>query len=146
MTEIALVTENDLVEIMMIEGACFSPPWTEAQLKSELRSDDAFFAAARCGGRIAGFCIMHMAGDQGELYQIAVHPDFRRRGIGELLLRRGVSWVEEKNGESAFLEVRAGNEPALRLYSRAGFERIGVRKKYYTGPVEDAVIMVRKVM
>lgn len=143
---ITAAEKNDIPELCRLENACFSPPWSAVQLEEELGLPDGFFALCRDGGRIAGFIIMRMAGDQGELYQIAVSEEYRRAGLGAALLRRGLEWLSEKRAESAFLEVRRGNTPAVGLYEKLGFERLGVRKSYYTYPTEDALIMVRKVI
>ena len=143
---ITAAEKNDIPEIALLERACFSPPWSAAQLEEELNAPDGFFALCRDGGRLAGFIIMRMAGDQGELYQIAVAEEYRRAGLGAALLSRGLEWLSEKRAESAFLEVRRGNAPAVGLYEKLGFERLGIRKNYYTHPAEDALIMVRKVI
>lgn len=128
MTEIQSATEKELLEIYEIEKLCFTPPWSMAQLETELCSQDAYFAVYNENGKVAGFSIIHMAGDQGELYQIGVHPDFRRQRIGKKLLESGFNWLYTKSAESVFLEVRKGNAPAIGLYEKAGFEVLGVRK------------------
>ena len=146
MTEINAASSGCLDELFGIEKMCFTPAWSKAQLSDEITRDDAFTAVSKEDGVITGFCIIRMAGDQGELFQIAVHPEFRRSGTAEKLLNRGICWAREKNAESIFLEVRESNVPAIGLYQKLGFEKLGVRKGYYTQPVENAVIMVRKVM
>ena len=134
-----------LDKILKIENMCFSPPWTEGQLLSEMESEYGMVLAAFEGDVLCAFSVMHMAGDQAELYQIATNPEKRGRGIADALMKEGISWSKERNAESIFLEVRVSNTPAIALYEKHGFENIGIRKKYYTEPVEDAVIMVRKV-
>ena len=146
MTEINSASSGYLDELFEIEKLCFTPAWSKAQLSDEITRDDAFTAVSKENGVITGFCVMRMAGDQAELFQIAVCPDFRRNGTAEKLLSRGICWAREKNAESIFLEVRESNSPAIGLYQKLGFEKLGVRKNYYTQPVENAVIMVRKVM
>lgn len=146
MTEITSASGECLDELFEIEKLCFTPAWSKAQLSDEITRDDAFTAVSKENGVITGFCVMRMAGDQAELFQIAVRPDFRRNGTAEKLLNRGIEWTKEKNAESVFLEVRESNSPAIGLYQKLGFEKLGVRKNYYTQPVENAVIMVRKVM
>ena len=138
-TEIARTEHLD--DIAKLEKLCFSTPWTEGQLLSEIESEYGCIFICRD----TGYAIMHMAGDQAELYRIATSPDKRGQGIGDMLMKSCVQWAKEQNAESIFLEVRAGNVPAISLYKKHGFENIGIRKKYYTAPTEDAVIMVRKV-
>lgn len=146
MTEITVASSGCLDELFEIEKLCFTPAWSKAQLSDEITREDAFAAVSTENGIITGFCIFRMAGDQAELFQIAVHPDFRGEGTAEKLLLRGICWARDKNAESVFLEVRESNYPAIGLYKKLGFEKLGVRKGYYTQPVENAVIMVRKVM
>ena len=145
MTDIIKAHLEHLDDVLKLEKLCFSVPWTEGQLLSEIESEyGCIFVSYECE-RPCGYAIMHMAGDQAELYRIATDPDKRGRGIADELMKTGIAWAIEQSAESIFLEVRAGNFPAISLYRKHGFENIGMRKKYYTDPVEDAVIMVRKV-
>jgi [ribosomal protein S18]-alanine N-acetyltransferase len=143
---IGIAEKKDIPELYKLECSCFSTPWSAAQLDEELNIPDGFFALCRDGENIVGYIIMRMAGDQGELFRIAAAAGYRRMGIGESLLKEGLKWLSEKNAESAFLEVRVGNTPAVGLYEKLGFEKLGIRKNYYTHPTEDALIMVRKVI
>ena len=142
-TEIAR-TEN-LDGILQLEKQCFSVFWTEGQLLSEIESEYGCIFLCVEEEKLRGYAIMHLAGDQAELYRIATDPDFRRCGAAALLMKSCIKWSVEQNAESIFLEVREGNKSAISLYEKFGFENIGIRKKYYTDPVENAVIMVRKV-
>ena len=141
--ETALLEHLD--DILKIENLCFSPPWTEGQLLSEMESEYGIVFAAFDEKKLCAFSVMHLAGDQAELYQIATLPEERGKGIANMLMEKGNIWAKEQNAESIFLEVRVSNAPAIALYEKHGFENLGIRKKYYTNPVEDAMIMVRKV-
>ena len=134
-----------LENIHNLEKLCFSTPWTEGQLLSEIESEYGCILLCCDDEEACGYAIMHMAGDQAELYRIAAMPQKRRQGIGNTLMNEAVKWAAEQNAESIFLEVRKSNISAIALYEKHGFENIGIRKKYYTDPIEDAVIMVRKV-
>ena len=134
-----------LDDILKLENSCFSPPWTEGQLLSEIESEYGIVFAAFDGEDLCAFSVMHMAGDQAELYQIATDPEKRGQGIANMLMQKGIEWSKTQNAESIFLEVRVSNAPAIALYKKHSFENLGIRKKYYTDPVEDAMIMVRKV-
>ena len=105
--------------------------------------DLAFVAEAE--GRVCGFAIMRVLGDEAELLLIAVETDLRGRGIGAALLNRLTALSEGRGAKKFFLEVRAGNEAAIRLYRKAGFQEIGLRKRYYHEPEEDAVLMRRDI-
>ena len=126
-----------------LEKQCFSQPWTREQLISQLPDEQHEFLAALHEGRPVGYVGMMCVLDEGYIANVAVSPDWRRQGIGDALiaelLRRAVS------RELAFvtLEVRAGNEAAKALYAKHGFVPVGTRKKYYSSPTEDAVLMTK---
>ena len=127
--------------IMAIERQAFDPPWSEENMCAELTSPDVLCLAAMDGETVAGFCILHRSFDEGEIYQIAVPQTHRRQGIADRLLRCAVELAAESGVRSVFLEVRAGNAPAIALYQKHGFKWLGRRKNYYDNPVEDAEIM-----
>ena len=143
MTEYIEVTEELLPEIIKIENEAFSPPWSEGSLLREVGIEDARFCAGMTDGKVSGFCITHISGDEGEIYQIAAEAHMRRQGIGSALMEDAVKFAEGRGLQRLFLEVRAGNAPALALYKRCGFREIGRRRKYYVNPIEDALIMER---
>ena len=126
-----------------LEKQCFSQPWTREQLISQLPDEQHEFRTALHEGRPVGYVGMMCVLDEGYIANVAVSPDWRRQGIGDALiaelLRRAVS------RELAFvtLEVRAGNEAAKALYAKHGFVPVGLRKKYYASPTEDAVLMTK---
>ena len=139
----------DLPELNKLERLCFSPPWSEAMLREEIESPDALVLLAAEGNEgenVIGFAVFHLAGDQAELYQIAVSPAFRRCGTARKLLQAGGTWAVEKACGEVFLEVRASNTPAAALYESAGFEPIGRRRSYYTEPVEDALLYRKTIL
>jgi ribosomal-protein-alanine N-acetyltransferase len=84
---------------------------------------------------------MWFAADEGELGDIAVLPELRGAGIGRTLLQEGIALAASRGTRSLFLEVREANDVARRLYATVGFHVVGVRKQYYTEPVEDAIVM-----
>jgi len=90
-----------------------------------------------------GFVILRRAGDEGELFQIAVDNAARRQGAADILMGAALDYASEKSLSSVFLEVRKSNEAAIGLYKKHGFEPVRRRKDYYSDPVEDAVIMVK---
>ena len=94
------------------------------------------------GKNTAGFVVVRLEGDDAELYNIAVAAENRRQGIGRRLLALALKEAAERGAERVFLEVRASNTAARRLYAQNGFEMIGVRPGYYERPKEDAVMMV----
>ncbi len=126
--------EHDLDEIVRIEAASFDDPWTEKDFRSFLEHPGVSFLVWD-GGGVCGYVLFSRICGEAEIYNIAVAPDERRRGIGRALIREAL-----KDAETAFLDVRVSNLPAVTLYTGLGFEKIGVRKNYYGGG-EDAAVM-----
>ncbi len=138
--EIRASRPEDLADILALEQISFRPPWTERSLLEEIMDPDGMMFTAVRGGRFAGFCMMHRAGDQAELYQIAVCPEDRRTGTALRLLRAAEAEAKKRGMTEAFLEVRASNAPAIGLYENAGWRRVGRRGNYYVDSVEDAIL------
>ncbi len=138
------VREEHLPEILAIERACFSLPWTEAMLRAQLAPEDRIFLAAVDGtGRVAGYVSAMTVLDEGYIANVAVAPEARRRGIARALLTELERRARAIPLAFLTLEVRAGNAPAIALYASLGYETVGRRRNYYEKPVEDALLMTR---
>ena len=131
----------DLEAVMRIERRSFSAPWEESTFRGLLRRPSAALLVAEVGLEVAGYSVMWFAADEGEIGDIAVHPEMRGTGIGRTLLLECISVAAARGIRSLFLEVRETNDVARRLYATVGFCVVGVRKLYYTEPVEDAIVM-----
>lgn len=134
---------QDVQAIARIEAACFSAPWSEALILAGLQKETDLFYMAVCGGEIAGYIGLNRVLDESYLYNLAVLPQFRRRGIGEALLRHACAEMFQTGAAFVSLEVRRSNCAAIALYEKLGFRRAGERKDFYSSPMEDAVIMTR---
>lgn len=133
------MTESHLSEIAALEQLCFSEPWGEASLREEL--GQGLFLVAVEGGAVAGYVGCQTVLDEGYITNVAVFPEYRRQGIAERLL---TTLFERAAGLTFItLEVRASNTPALALYEKLGFVRVGERRGYYRSPKEDAVLLTR---
>ncbi|MBE6569076.1 MAG: ribosomal-protein-alanine N-acetyltransferase [Ruminococcaceae bacterium] len=141
-TILRLCTEADLDAVYAIEQRSFSTPWSRESFASALHAvGTEIWLLTDEQGTILGFgCLMTIAGE-GEVLNIAVDPAYRRKGYGEILLSAMLTSAVNRGAEEIFLEVRASNTPARTLYEKYGFAPIGIRKKYYTNPTEDAVCM-----
>jgi ribosomal-protein-alanine N-acetyltransferase len=142
---IARMTEHDLLAVVEIEEGSGLSPWGWDAYHNELQSpEDVIMLVARTGysgESIAGFIVSRLIGCELHIYNVAVKPEFRRRGIGACLLRDALAWGAGKGGALAFLEVREGNTAAQNLYQACGFQVSGRRRAYYAAPVEDALLM-----
>lgn len=134
---------EDLDQVMEIEEALFAVPWTKEGYFTYLTRTDTLFLAVEEKGQILGYCGLLMVLDEGDILNVAVRGDRQREGIGHFLMESLIRLSGELGVKILHLEVRSSNETALRLYERVGFSRDGVRRAYYTDPVEDAVLMTR---
>ena len=125
-----------------MERECFPDPWSEAGWAGSVASPVGYALSARCGEELCGFLAAQLVIDEGELLRIMVSESFRGRGIGALLLRR---MLDECDRTTLWrLDVRAGNEAAIRLYESAGFRKLVRQKNYYEQPREDGWLMLRE--
>jgi ribosomal-protein-alanine N-acetyltransferase len=142
-TEVLSMTDRDIAEIALIEKECFSTPWSEESLRSELTNDGAVFLTAKTDGEVSGYIGMHTVLDECYIANIAVKNKFRRMGIGSLLLKQAENAAREKNCSFISLEVRVSNIPAITLYEKYGYISQGERKNFYSSPTENALIMTK---
>lgn len=132
-----------LPEIYAIEQASFTDAWSMDALSQTAAREDSLFLTVvdtETDTHCAFGCILTVA-NEGELVDIAVSPAYRGCGLGQMLMEALLAEVQKQQVEHIFLEVRQSNTPARRLYKKNGFVEIGVRKRYYREPVEDAVLM-----
>lgn len=141
-------TLADLDDIVGIEEACFSAPWTRKMLKAELVGNQfsSFLIAKQAGpgsagSHLVGYVCFWVVFEELRIMNVAVIPSVRRQGIARRLVTRAVEIGCDKSATKGLLEVRASNEAARRLYGQLGFREVSVRTRYYTNPVEDAVLM-----
>lgn len=133
--------DSDISKVAELERSSFSQPWSEKLLSEGLNSPlDTYFVCIR-GDEIAGYCVLRVLADEGELQRIAVFSAYRREGIGRRLMEAVMTAAKERGAGSIALEVRESNTGAIHLYQEFGFCQEAVRKKYYQNPEEDAVIM-----
>lgn len=136
------MTSSHLPAVAALEKLCFpADPWSENIFRSALDSPDtAILLAEGEDGALLGYAVLYTVLDEGNLDNIAVAPEYRRRGVADALLSAVVGFSRERLAR-LFLEVRASNAPAIALYRKHGFVEVGRRKHYYTAPREDAVLM-----
>jgi [ribosomal protein S18]-alanine N-acetyltransferase len=140
---------DDLAALVRMERACFTHPWTPAQIEEALHSP----ARGRVlvlrspeapePGRLVAYCVHRVVLDEIDICTLAVAEQWRRCGLGRWLLGRVIELSERHGVRSAFLEVRQSNWAALELYRSLGFEIVSVRRGYYQQPEEDAFVLRR---
>lgn len=135
-------TPDMLGEILALENEAFTCPWSEQSFREAFASNNIAIYAALSDDRILyGFACLMIIESEAELLNIAVSKAFRRQGIANGLMNYLLAEAEQKNVTDIFLEVRFSNIAAQNLYTKHGFVTLGIRKKYYTNPVEDAILM-----
>ncbi len=135
------MTSSHIEDVVKLEKECFSSPWSEDGLKSELNNGFARFFVALQDDEVAGYIGAHNV--LGEVYitNVAVFSELRRSGVGKALVEFLIEQMKYENAEFVTLEVRKSNFPAITLYEKCGFKPVGERKDFYEKPREDAVLM-----
>lgn len=141
MIRLEQMTDAHVAQIARLERHCFSDPWSEKSVASELNNCLSLWLVALDGATVAGYIGSQSVGDEADMMNVAVHPDYRRRGIARELVMGLVAALGEKGVHSLALEVRASNAPAIALYEQLGFTQVGRRPNYYRNPKEDALIL-----
>jgi len=127
-----------------IEREVFSDPWSANDF-TECVSTGVPFLVAERRGVVAGYVVAHSAADEGEILNLGVAAAHRRHGIGRELVERALAELTARGVRTVYLEVRASNAAARRLYEALGFAEVGRRSRYYRRPVEDAVVLSAKL-
>ena len=135
------MNESHVAQVAALEKICFSDPWSENSVASELKNPLSCWLVAEEDGEIAGYVGSQTVMDESDMMNVAVHPDYRRKGIAEKLVMELVEALKKRDSRCLTLEVRASNEPARALYEKLGFVQVGLRKNYYRNPREDALIL-----
>lgn len=136
--------ERDIKPIAELDKLCFQDPWSEKSFHSEIMENEAaLYIVGEIDGGLVGYAGVWAIVDEGHITNVAVHPDYRKKGIGEILVAVMIESCEKEGIFRQTLEVRPSNEAALKLYGKFGFKAVGRRKGYYADNGEDALIMWR---
>ncbi|MGA2533485.1 MAG: ribosomal protein S18-alanine N-acetyltransferase [Candidatus Aminicenantales bacterium] len=136
--------EDDLPAVRTIEALSFSNPWSDSTFLGEIQNTPVSFplvVVRKPSDKVIGYIIYWHIREDVQVNNIAVHPDFRGKGIGEALMRHVIEKVRKNGATFMTLEVRLSNAAAVTLYKKLGFDILGTRKNYYTNPDEDAYLM-----
>ena len=137
--------EQDTFDVSEIEQENFSQPWTQSAFSNAVQDDNYIYLVALDKDAVVGYVGCLVSFDEGDITNIAVRNQYRKMGIAKELLQQIVRLASDKGVKSVFLEVRESNHAAQKLYDSVGFVPVGMRKKFYEKPVEDAIVMKKEI-
>lgn len=135
------IEEKDCSKLAELDRECFSEPWSEKLFFEDSKNPLAHYVIARIGDEAVGYCGMYSVAEEGQITNIAVAKRYRRNKIAEKMLMMMIDKAKCLKLTVMSLEVRETNNPAIKLYEKLGFSRVGYRKNYYINPTEGAVLM-----
>ena len=141
MIKLEPMSQTHVAAVAELEKLCFSMPWSERAIASELYNPLSLWIVAMDGQRLVGYIGSQAVIDEADVMNVAVLPEFRRQGVACELVNALVMALSTKQVRSLALEVRASNEAARALYAKLGFAEVGRRPNYYRAPKEDALIL-----
>lgn len=136
---------SDVPQIAALEKICFSDPWSEKSIASELQNSLSLWLVAEEEGAVVGYVGSQSVPPETDLMNLAVAPEARRSGVARELMEELMRRLCEKGMQTLTLEVRDSNDPAISLYTKLGFAQIGRRPRYYVNPKEDALILRKEL-
>ncbi len=139
--DIIQMNRSHVADIAELEKLYFSDPWSENAFYSELMNPLSLWLVAVDGERVAGYVGSQTVLGEADMMNLAVHEEYRRRGLGRQLVQALVERLAQQGCRMLLLEVRVSNAPAIALYEQLGFRQVGRRPNYYFKPREDALIM-----
>ncbi len=140
---ISRMEREHIPEIVELEKLCFSTPWTYENLEEELDNKTAYFFVALEDEKLIGYIGVSVVADSCFINNIAVYPEYRRKGVGTALIKMAMLTADAMGTDFISLEVRESNYPAIALYRSMGFEEMGMRRDFYRRPRENALIMTK---
>ena len=141
MIEIQVMDPSHVAQVAELEKVCFSAPWSENSIHSELTNPLSLWLVAVEDDVLLGYVGSQSVMGEADMMNVAVKPECRRRGIARELVEALVAALARRDVHTLTLEVRASNEPAKALYGQLGFKQVGRRPNYYRNPREDALIL-----
>jgi len=136
------LTAQHLDGVAQLEVACFSQPWSKNSLELLTKEGIGTGVICSCDGQVCAYGGMMVAVDEGQITNIATHPDYRRRGYGRAVVEALIKYAKNNGLDSISLEVRESNRAAIELYTKLGFKVEGKRKDFYVKPTEAALVMI----
>jgi ribosomal-protein-alanine N-acetyltransferase len=144
-SDVRILSVSDAPSLALLEKECFSCPWSEESFCECLSNDRFYFVGLFENGELVGYGSLVTVLDEGDVANIAVRADKRGRGLGKTVLTALENEAKKRGVVYLHLEVRESNAPARHLYEGFGFLSDGIRKNYYQKPLENAVLMTKKL-
>ena len=141
MSNIVTMTSDHVPQVAALEKECFSDPWSQRSVASELENPLALWLVWEEDGQVLGYVGSQTVLDETDMMNVAVSAQARRRGIAQALVEALVIQLKRRGSRCLTLEVRASNAPAICLYEKLGFRQVGRRPNYYSHPKEDGLIL-----
>ena len=139
---ISKMTEKDIEDVSKIESLSFPIPWSKEALSKEMKENKlSIYLSAKIDKIVVGYAGMWKIYDEGHIMNVAVHPEYRGKGVGNMLISELIKICPENKIEKLTLEVRKSNILAQKMYKKFGFQIEGERKNYYSDNGESAIIM-----
>lgn len=142
--KIVPMTTEDAKGLAELDKLCFAVPWSEKSFLEEAENPLARYFVAKIEEEIVGYGGIWLVSGEGQITNIAVRPDMRKKGIASAILEELILCA--KTCAQIFLEVRESNAAAISLYEKHGFKNCGVRKNFYHSPIENGIVMIRGEM
>ena len=139
--KIEKLSQKHLDDVYELEKICFSSPWSREDLEKQIDIDTSYFLVAEVDGKAVGYMGLQIFSGEGYVTNVAVLPEYRHQGIAAALIEKQL----ENPMDFITLEVRQSNTPAINLYTKMGFESVGIRPNFYSNPTENAIIMTRNL-
>jgi len=140
--QVSRLTLDDVDDVMVVERLSFKVPWSRnAFIEEATNNKFARYIVAKVNGKAVGYAGLWKVFDEGHITNVAVHPEYRRNGVGYMLVKSLIEMAEQEDITRMTLEVRKSNVLAQNLYMKFGFKVEGFRKEYYADNKEDAIIM-----
>ena len=141
MIHIVPMENHHVMQVAALEKQCFSEPWSENSVASELNNPLSLWLVAVDDGDLAGYVGSQTVMDETDMMNIAVDVRYRRQGVAQALVEALAEQLKKAGSRCLTLEVRISNAPAIALYEKLGFAQVGKRPNYYRNPKEDALIL-----
>ena len=142
---ISNMNENHVRQIAELERLCFHDPWSENSIASELGNRLSVWLVALDEDKVVGYVGSQTVIDETDMMNIAVHPDYRNRGVATALIVELTQQLRMRGSKGLMLEVRESNSAAISLYEKHGFLQVGCRRNYYRNPRENAMILRKEL-